>query len=742
MKDHMTHVVKIIGFGFVFALLVTGVRAAAPPALLEGILSGGPAGQARVVSGESIWLDQIRFSTPHDFEKLPPNTRIYNFDTLPHPIEFESVEELTFENLTEELIGSRPDMMETYRLGSVRMAVPPPPDWRRSYDQIPPWSRAVAAGQVDQLPFVNGAVFCWVGGTTPISGSSNVYLFRQHFEVTQHDRLARATLRLATNADPLEISINDHPVEVAAKVGYRLASYEITQLLQPGINLIAIRVSERPKSTEAYGLGFHIELLRRAKEIPAQPIKPADALVTSKSGDRIWGAVHDMNNDGIAIDSAYGRYRLEWNECGAVLFPAGWQPEQPEPAMMDRVRGKVPPAPELPVFGLPTKSAPSPLQDVLFLTGNRRTTARPQYARDGQLFFEGIEGRQFAMKISDVLGIYPPQPIERVFQRPRAETAILYCRLMTTRGEQMSGLLRQLRGTGAVLETDSGNFLELKSRGLSSIYFPFHGADETRATAGNQRLGIMPLATGSEAYRVTYQNDMRRVQAAAFSIDAEADPLNLEAISDSTQLTPAKNPAVVYIDPVGEYVQTMNANADAQNALLNYVEQGGHLIVLARGGAFRTAVRNDAGAMLRTPADMTRPNLADALGLRTLRPASGGAAGVTPFNHPANTGRTLFFQRGSQMPQGLMGLERRVRLGSMPSAPFYPMVATGSGAILLYDLRDDSGAVFGPAMQIIPKGRGAVVVIDHLLWESEIDDIPFSERELPKILKWALSPNS
>lgn len=716
--------------------------AAAPPMVLDGLLGGGPAGQARTIDGESVWLDQIRFSTPRDFEKLPAGAQIYTFDTTPKAPDFEAIQEFSFETMTEEIVGSRPDALETYRLGNARIAVPPPPDWRRSYDQIPPWGRAVAAQQVDHLPFINGAVFCWVAGPAAPRGSNNVYLFRQHFELLQHERLARATLRLATNTDPLEISINDHPVEVATKVGYKLAAYEITPLLQPGINLIAIRTAERASSTEAPAIAFHVELLRRAKETAPPARKQTDALITSKNGDRIWGAVHDMNADGIGVDTSYGRYRLDWNECATVLFPAGWHEAPPEPKLVQRVRGRAPVPVELPLYGLPLKSAPSPIQDCLLLTENRRTTARPNYARDGQLNFEGIDGKKFSMPINHVLGIYPPQPLEVNFVRPRVETATLFCRLMTTRGEQLSGLLRQLRGSEAVLEIDASNFLTIKTKYISTIYFPYHSSDQFGAKPTVQKIGIMPLAPGSEAYRVTYQNDLRRVQAAGFSIDADTANLAVENLVDTAQLNPALLPVLVYIDPVGEYVHTLGATADAQNALLQYVEQGGKLIVLARGGAFRTTVLKDGANMRRTPAEMTRPNLADSLGVKVVRPPVAAGGTIVAFNHPPNDGRTIFFQRSGQLPhKELFGLERRVQLGSMVSAPFYPMVAS-SGAITLYDLRDESSRIYGPAMQIIPKGRGSVIVIDHLLWESEIDDVPFSERELPKLLRWALNTAS
>ncbi|MEN6627548.1 MAG: hypothetical protein ABFD69_15095 [Candidatus Sumerlaeia bacterium] len=717
--------------------LLFGSFAAAAPALIDGIIGGGPSGQARTSDGVSIWLDQIRLGTPRDLQK----NKTYSFDTVPAVPSLDAVEELSFDLLARELIGSNPAAMETYRLGNTRIAVPPPPDWKRSFGQIPPWSRAIPAAQVNHLPFINGAVFCWANGQQAPAGTANVYLLRQSFTVQQHEKLARATLRLATNGEPLEICINEHPVQLPARAGFGMATWEVTPLIQPGLNLIAIRIGERPRSTEAsYGLAFHIELQRRPKDEAPPAVKPTEGLLTSKTGDRIWGVVRELTAEGITLESAYGSYRIAWQNCASLIFPYRWRVEQ-SPEAAKRARAAATPRPEEDaiVYGLPLSAAPQPLQDCLLLTGNRRTTARPSAAREGKLFFEGGEGKPFSIPVGEVLGVYPPQPLDFDYQRPMPQSALLYCRLQTTRGERISGLLRQLRGSSVVLETEAGTFLELRTRWLSSIDFPYHGASAPRP-GNSANIGLIPLATGSEAYRVAYQGDVHKVQSAILTIGAEPRPLGMDDLARPDVLSPARLPAVVYIDPVGEYLHTLNTRGDAQQALLQYVTGGGRLIVLARGAAFRTTVRGENGQMRRAPADMTRPNLAQEFGVKFARPASSAAGGVEPFNHPPNDGRTIFFQRASQVPRDLLGLARQVQLRSMLSAPFYPMVATEPGAVPLYDLRDDSGRVFGPAMQIIPRGRGAIIVIDHLLWESEIDNTPFVERELPKLLRSALSP--
>jgi hypothetical protein len=66
------------------------------------------------------------------------------------------------------------------------------------------------------------------------------------------------------------------------------------------------------------------------------------------------------------------------------------------------------------------------------------------------------------------------------------------------------------------------------------------------------------------------------------------------------------------------------------------------------------------------------------------------------------------------------------------------MVSTQGAASVIYEIRDETGMAYGPALSLVPKGRGTLVIIDHLLWNSRPDGEPFSERILPALLRWAL----
>ncbi len=690
---------------------------------------GGMAGEARTVDGETIPLERIRLRAGNGRAEL-------SFSARPFPPPFQAIQDLSFEPLDEELIGSRPEAMEVFNLGSQRMAVPPPPDWRRSFG-TPSWARAHATAQVDHLPFVNGAVFCWAAPESESSGSAQVYLLRQQFNVRDVERVARATLRLAGNGELLEAAINDQPIHLAGQSRIELAEYEIGPLLRPGENLIALRLSERPNDIQRhYGVAFHIELVRRLADNDPPPPGPVDALLISRGGDRLWGSVAGLDPSGIVLDTLWGRWRLAWEEVAGVLLPGGWRPAPPPSPLVGRLLGRSEPPPSLEGHALPVWMNPTALHGSVLLTEGRRANARPVALDGSQIFFEGQDGQAWSVPMAEVLAIYPPRPEAVGHRRPLAEVADIYVQLRTTRGERASGLLVRLDGGGATLETDSGATLHFHPGRIAAIHFPYHGMTATHAAAA---IALLPQAGGIEGHRTTYENDIARVQSAAFALGIETTNLELEQLADAGRLTPERYPVLVGVDPLGEYLHTLRTPGDAQEALVRYLEAGGNLVVLARGGVFRTALRVEGGQIRRGPAELTPPSLAEALGLRRLQPGENRlGVGAEAFHRPPNHGHQFFFERAQQVPVGLFGLPGRVRLASLAQAPYYPMVTDAGMAHVLYDLRDESGRVYGPALQVITHGRGRVVLINHLLWESELDGVPFHEHALPKLLGWAL----
>jgi hypothetical protein len=631
--------------------------------------------------------------------------------------------------------------METYRLGDIRNAVPPPPDWQRAIGQIPPWRRAVAVPNLDGLPFLNHAVFCWAGRVGDDKPDLGVYLFRQSFSLQQPETIARATLRVAANVEVLDGAFNEHPLHLAGAKKMSIVEYEVTPLVRGGDNLVALKVRGRPGVLSAnFGLAFNLEIQRRRDVVPLVPaLDPKLALLLGRGGDRVWGSVQELREDRIVVSTRYGHYSMGWDECAELLFPAGWQAPRPEPGLKEKLFQNVPVAvdPELPLNAMPLATLPRPLDNCLLLTEGRLTSAKPSYVSGGKLFFDGAQGKQVSLPLEEVLGIIPPRPAQQTVKRPPRAVAILYCQVATRTGEVFSGLLRQISPETVILETGGGRMLEIRTDNTATIEFPYHATFLTQEESGRGEVGVLAPTSEDARMRSVFEDDARDVQAAGYAIGAECHTLTLEEMANENMLRPARYPVLVSIDPVGHYLHSYFGGADAQQALMKYLDGGGVVVALSRGGAFRTPMEHQGGGKL-APAQ-AKPALAEALGLATLRPSEKSGSRVSAFSSPPNEGGEFFFERAGDFPSGLKALPGRIELAPMLSAPFYPMVASGGKATVLYSLADARGRFYGPALSLVPHGRGWLVVIDDLLWESRVDGRPFTERVLPVLLKWAIS---
>ena len=700
-----------------------------------GVLTSGLEGQALTVQNEALWLRDIHFKTPRDYDKAAVPGRLYEFETASSGPAFEQIQKLTFNPLEVTWLSSRPEVMEYYQLGDVRRALPPPPDWRRSIGQIPPWSRAQATLNANDLPFINHAIFCWAQAEAKSSSRSQVYLFRQALEVPQPELLVRATLRLATNVQLDEVWLNEYPLHLAGRQAVELAEYEVRPLLIAGQNLLAIKLHEQPGMIERNdGLAFNLELVSRKPSMKHPLADPLAALLLNEDGDRLWGRIQQIQGDRIELNTPYGLYTQPWEACTGLLLPNGWAGPQVSSGLFSGLLGgSGDPAVTNQPYGLPLSMRPEEIQDCLLLTDGRVTTARPAYEREGVLYFEGAEGSQYSLPVDQVVGAFPQRTVSWTFRRPDPQGSNLYCQLTTLGGDRISGLLRWLDGRKTIVETPNGDMMTLRSDWVSELHFPFHASMQSSPT--QIRIGLVPQAGGQEGHQLRYRNLSRDVQSAVYSIGAEGLMLPLETMADANKLIPVEHPVLVSFDPVGEYLHTLNAPGDAQQAMLNYLEQGGVLVLLSHGGALRTAVVNRNGQIQRT---VVNPSMTQELGLKTRRPSPQPQDGVIAFDHPPNTAGEVYFQRTGQLPRGLQALPRRIAMAPMLSAPFYPMVNEETPGTVIYELKDSSDVTYGPALTLIPRGQGTIVLVDHLLWYSCPDDRPFTQTALPVLLRWAL----
>jgi hypothetical protein len=674
----------------------------------------------------------LALSTPRDLEAAAADPDAIQFSAEP-PLDFNQVQSIAFKELLTLWLGSRPDAMECYRVGTLENAVPPPPDWQRASNQIPPWTQAVATSDTAGLPYLNQAIFCWPPEPAgPDAAAPGVYLLRQNIQVDDQLPIVRATLRIATNAHLLEAALGEQPLHLGEQPRrFRLVEFDVTPFLAPGANILAIRAAEEAgKPDRSYGLAFSLEIVRRHQEQAVPEADPAAALLQSASGDRVRGRLRSLNGDQLVLATPYGDLQCPWPSCAALLLPRGYAAAAAKGGWFDRPA--LPPAdPQAAAAVMPLGLWPAPGGDRIALTAQRLTTARATYLSGPQLHVEANEGGRFDIPITDVRGIYPAPQDDAPLLRPDSITARLLCRVQLNTGERLTGLLRELTGKRLVLEPLSSTPLTLKTEWLAGLSFPLHGVVLKNQLGREQQIGLLPLLPGQDRVRKLYTEFERQAQAACLAIGATPATVPIETLANPEQLTPRRYPVLICVDPLGEYLATYSAENDAQQALLQYLEQGGKVLALSRGGVFRTAVRRSpAGQFART---LAQPGLLGPLGFTFLRNSDPAHPEAQPFEHPDNRIEQLYFQRGEGLAGPLLALPRRVPLGPLYSPTFFPLLPPAN-ATIAYSLISSSNTTYGPALSITPHGRGQLIIIDHLLWNSLFEDAPVAPRLLPALL--------
>lgn len=720
----------------VFGLLM--LRPQPAFAQLSEIFKRGVDVEVRTTEGDGLWLKDLQFQTAHDLTELPATgAPLYTFESQDSTPDFLNVQRIVFGRSEVVIEGSRPEQLECLRLGDIRHAVPPPPDWKDAYGQVPPWSRAQAVADVDDLPYLGQVVFSWAPaaqGSNPYS--TDAFLFRQPLSVESPERVIRAILRVAGNADFTQISFNNHPLHSGSPLGFALAEYDVTDFIRGGHNLVAVMCRQLPNApTRRYGIGFHLELKMMPTGAVAPERRQPAVLLQSEEGDLLRGNIAALQGNLLSLQTDYGDLVFDWDRLLSLNAPYGWVgPEQPNGAF-DFLTGSSGQSQLSPLGGAPLRTVPHSLQHSILMRNGGTQQAKPEYLRGEDLMTLGFDGNQILLKTNAIAAIYPPRPEAAVLRRPSASTAPLYCRTHLFTGEVLTGLLRKFDRHEVLIESGAGQIVEADPALVEWIEFPYHCLASGRPATLTSAFGVLPQLPGQEAFRETYENDVKQVKAAVFTLGVQTRDVHHELLAAPDALTPEAWPVLISVDPLGEYLHTLNAEGDARDTILQYLNRGGVLIALSRGGALRSAIRTQPGAqLLRSP---LRPSLAELLGLSTVYPDQSAASSVDAFQHPPNTAASLFFQLDGPLALVLQGLPRRINLGAMDTAPFYPMVASQGQGRTVYSLQNSEGKTFGPALTYVGYGSGHIIIIDQLLWESTIDDRPFSERVLPLILLWA-----
>lgn len=695
----------------------------------------------------------ISFDTPADLSAPAfPGARISFRSEFP-ALNFEDVKAFLFRREARQWIGSEAPAMEWYRLGPLGNAAPPPPGWGRSFGNHAAWQRCVPAQVGAGSPYVNRAQACWTLEDAAHPEASGEFLFRFRFNVDRLSALESGRLVLGTRVEVLGLLLNDTPILTGPSSERPLQEFEIGPLLQYGVNVLGLWVRTRnPPPSSPPSIAFAFELVRTDRGSAPTPGQFDQAVLETRRGDRVVGNLVAFNPASVLMQTPYGRYGIEWEQVRSIAMPRGWlDPPAPEPqlaARMDRFFGLArPSASQLPrPFGIlltPPNTNGSP---GLLLRDGRLLSDEPLSIRNRSLLVRR-EGSEEPAEVAraEIAAIFPPESDELPLERPSGRFGFLQCRLRTTRGEVYSGILRQVNSRRVVLEHTGDGILSFPPRDVVWIWFSQHRdrlsplspwQDEVSSEPATGRAGAKLALLALQGPDQPLSPEARRlqldVQQAAFLAELEIEFPEPRVFADPARLNVRAYPAAVIADPDARYVDTLDVEGDVRSALVSYVESGGTLIVYARKGALRTPIRVAA-----SPSGAAGPSLADQLNLRILVPDGETLRGERAFDAPPNLPVALQLKRAPTVPVGLGSLPLNIDVPSGSGAPFHPAVSADGAFETLYQLTSDTGTSFGPALILVRRGTGRIIVVDALLWEASIEGRPFSHVVLPQLLAWA-----
>lgn len=699
----------------------------------------------------------VEFATPADLTTLNDAGQI-DFRTQYPTLDFKEVKAFLFEQDTRRWIGSEASAIEGYRLGSLDSAAPPLPGWARSFGRHASWKPGVPATVGKETPYLNRAQAVGFPADPDSGADTGEFLFRAQLQIDSDRPISFALLHFAVSGEIIELRLNDRPVLLGTGESRLPGVADVSRVLNPGTNILAFHVRNRGASFKgAPSLAFSLEYaLGKHERNPGSTLYD-QAVLRTRNGDRIRGKILTFNPVSILLQTPYGRYGTDWERVESIVFPQGWYdpPAEKSPPVRRLIRFfgfeeivREDETPSAPPYGV--RSSPWPaLSDGAILLRDGRVVAEELIGvEDDQVILRRHDdGEKIRVARDAVAAIYPPSPQNLRLERPSPEFAPLDCRLKTTRGEVFSGILRQIDSRRIVLEHAGDGILSFPSGRVVWIWFPLHRDDgndlASTIAAGapppfkaGASVAILGLPSTSDPLDAETLELHQEIQQAAFLSRLACEYPAAESMINPAGLNPRDYPVVAVADFEGTYPDTVIEEGDARAAILNYVNTGGTLLVYSRRGALRRPRRLPSGDPAGT--EGLESPLLRALELRRHEPGDGGRSSLRAFDYPPNLPVALQMKRRGPMPQGLRSLPPQVEAPDLATgAPFYPLLSETGQDETLYQLVNETGVAYGPALLAVRRGAGRILIVDHLLWHASVEGQPFSQVILPQLLSWA-----
>ena len=623
-------------------------------------------------------------------------------------------------------------------LGSGLDIVPEPPGWNTDLNNHVSWKAAQSVQPGFEWCYISGSDWIWTNGIDANSVAQTI-LFRRIFQLKNVERVRSAYLEMTADSGIESIYVNGQAVhQKRVSLSGRLLRWNISHILREGNNLLAIRSFNAP--TDVYdlaGLSYKIIVETFDRDFNALKNSSPSVVVRMKNGDIIFSQKFKLDLNQLTLTDGQKKIRLQREGVEWVQFN-------------DRVNTTNNFNRTITNFsGGKSSYLNSRSEGLEFGDDSRHRLFKQGYIRDDGQFIAGsivaASGSQLkvqeglsslkTIELKDVKRIELNAPLKRTTNYIHPINEDLVARVRLIDGSVLTGEIESLNAKNIVLIPDFGFTSKIQMKHVSQIQFfqnrdrLFKGMIEKDWPSGSDRsIAIIGgLKSKNRSSRV-----ISLIQQIASEYQLKVDWLSGIDLLDEEKFNSKRFPIVLNVDEKESFYRTIYTENDAQESIIKYVQNGGHLIHCATGAPFQFGIENQNGAWGKSLAN-------DAIGPALEMKFVGldeRDYNLIPFDLPPQPANDLIHEVNSGFKYSRW-LPPLINFPSSNESRFRPITSEflkeQERFIPLYLLKDDRGNEFGVSMAFIRgiNDSGNRAYISYPLAQGEVGDKTAIEYLIP-----------
>lgn len=657
--------------------------------------------------------------------------------------------------------------VKCFSLGSSTQFITDPPDWFKFGGETPQWHSVSLPHPNYKWYYIPGAA--WVWSRPNWSGNSGeVVLFRQEFGIPEDFLIVDATLTITADYRVEAIFFNEIEIPVIRKtLSNTIDVYNVRSLIKRGKNLLAIKsANDRRSGLNFAGVAWRLRILGVKKEKPPE-VKSPGVVVFLLNGDRLSGELLGMDAEFATISTDYATLHvsLKWIQRMLVNYTGSAPSKEIKQArkqnLIKRIFGRSSKLAEVvtkPVVHQPIAWAESEEQPErsdfvgLRLKDGKNIEGHLVGLQENKIVVQTKYGSQVSASLGEIYEIIPNPPRRKGFLRYKEPDRAYVCKVTCLNGDHISGIVENIEPPYIEMATPYAGLFRIPFDFVLKCDFPMNSKLKTlsglkgwssvkkrRFTVGiiGDPIGTSPSRT--DEAREFYSQVLRVLN----EIETDALPINALKLVEPGLLTPENIDLLINIDAREHYYHTVKQPDDGYQAIMEYINQGGNMLIMGSGVPFYYGYVASSGQWLTTTRGKT---IMAKMGFDVVIPGEFNPQ-ATSFELPENPASNLRFRLVNPLQIGLPQLNilpaeiefptsadsrfRAIVPGELqPTDQFFPV----------YNLWDNHNKKFGLAMAIIKRkspagGSQFFTYVSYQLARASVNGQLFIDYLLPTIIQ-------